>query len=102
MKQPAVTAQYLYHSMTETELWNADTSMKASGFKMVSVSKYSHPGLGDRYMALWHVSAKTLAPFVDLTPEQFRYYRDLYAGTFSYRIRHVSAYGGKYAVIFEK
>ena len=102
VKQPAVTAQYLYHSMTETELWNTDTTMKASGLKMVNVSKYSHPGLGDRYMALWHVSAKTLAPFVGLTPEQFRGYRDLYAGTFSYRIRHVSAYGGKYAVIFEK
>ncbi|MBZ4417351.1 hypothetical protein [Myxococcus sp. RHSTA-1-4] len=102
VKQPSVTAQYLYHSMTETGLWDQDDTLKASGFKMVHVSKYSHPGLGDRYMAIWHVTSKTLVPILDLTPDQFRGYRDLYVGTFNYRVRHVSAYGGKYAVIFEK
>ena len=102
VKQPAVTAQYLFHAMTEAELWNQDDTMRASGLKMVNVSKYSHPGLGDRFMAIWHVSPKTLVPFVNLTPDQFRSYRDLYVGTLNYRVRHVSAYGGKYAVIFER
>ncbi|MFP2924636.1 M23 family metallopeptidase [Pyxidicoccus sp. 3LG] len=102
VKQPAVTAQYLYHSMTEAQLWDTDDTMKASGLKMVQVSKYSHPGLGDRYLALWHVTGKTLVPVLNLTPDQFRSYRDLYVGLFNYKIRHVSAYGGTYAVIFEK
>lgn len=102
VKQPAVTAQYAYHSMTETDLWNTNDSLKASGFKMVSVQKYSHPGLGDRYLAIWHVSPKTLVPVLNLTPDQFRSYRDLYVDLLNYRVRHVSAYGGKYAVIFEK
>lgn len=102
VKQPAVTAQYVYAALTETDLWNRDDTLQASGFKMVHVSKYSHPGLGDRYMAIWHVTSKTLVPILNLTPEQFRSYRDIYVGSFNYRVRHVSAYGGRYAVIFEK
>ncbi|MFP2907700.1 hypothetical protein ACLESD_22160 [Pyxidicoccus sp. 3LFB2] len=102
VKQPAVTAQYLLHSLTEPELWNQDATREASGYKMVHVSKYWHPGLGERYLAIWHVTPKTLVPLLDLTPELFRSYRDIYVGTFNYRVRHVSAYGGKYAVIFEK
>lgn len=52
-------------------------------------------------MPLWHVTPKPLVPLLNLTPELFRSYRDIYVSTYNYRIRYVSAYGGKYAVIFE-
>jgi len=89
----------MYYGLTASDFYNRDSEFTSQGLQLVHVVKYFHPGLGDRYAGLWHYTSETLASYLDLTASDFRAFRDWY-DDFGWKIKRVSAYNGRYAVIF--
>jgi hypothetical protein len=89
----------MYYGLTANDFYDWDSQFTSQGLKLVHVVKYSHSGLGDRYAGLWHYTSETLASYLDLTASDFRAFRDWY-DAFGWKIKRVSAYNGRYAVIF--
>src|SRR5262249_9845038 len=91
----------MYYGLTLDDFYNRDTQYTTQGLKLVRLVKYYHPGLGDRYGGLWHHTSEALTYMQDLTADDFRAFRDWYA-IWGWKVKHVSAYNSRYAVVFSK